>query len=406
MVVVGDASDGGAHPDPGDATDDPGGTDGAGTADGAGLPPVAAARRAAALEIVRQQGTVRVTDLARRLGASPVTVRRDLAVLADEGRVRRVHGGAVHIGDAPRDVTARRHDARRARPGTLGPRPTGAVGMLVPSLEYYWPGVVRGAEDEARQRGVRIFLRGSSYEVEDERPALVRLVGLPALRGLLAAPATASPHAEDTLAWLAQAPVPVVLVEREGAPGPSGAPMESVRTDHRLGAATGVQHLLDLGHRRVGLVRNRRSPTSPAVRAGWVRALGAAGLPAPEQVDLEVGDPYGRGTSAELDVVVEMFLRHGVTAALVHADADAIALVQRAEEHGVRVPTDLSVVAYDDEVAALAHPALTAVRPPRRTVGRTALELLARRLADPGRPVHRVLVTPTLQIRDSTTPPP
>jgi DNA-binding LacI/PurR family transcriptional regulator len=63
------------------------------------------------------------------------------------------------------------------------------------------------------------------------------------------------------------------------------------------------------------------------------------------------------------------------------------------------------VVAYDDEFAGLFTPALTAVAPPRAAIGRTAVELLLQRLADPARPVHRVTVSPSLNVRASTAPP-
>ncbi len=71
------------------------------------------------------------------------------------------------------------------------------------------------------------------------------------------------------------------------------------------------------------------------------------------------------------------------------ADAEAIALVQRCEDRHTAVPRDLSVVAYDDEVAGLFSPPLTAVRPPRRSIGRAAVHFVADRLADPDRPSHR-----------------
>jgi DNA-binding LacI/PurR family transcriptional regulator len=70
------------------------------------------------------------------------------------------------------------------------------------------------------------------------------------------------------------------------------------------------------------------------------------------------------------------------------------------------VPAELSIVAYDDEVASLFSPALSAVRPPRRSIGRAAVDLLTARLADPGRPTHRVVISPTLHVRQSSSAPP
>ena len=65
---------------------------------------------------------------------------------------------------------------------------------------------------------------------------------------------------------------------------------------------------------------------------------------------------------------------------------------------GISVPGDLSVIAYDDEVAELFTPALTAVSPPRAAVGAAAVDLVIR-------PVHRVTLNPTLKVRGSTAPP-
>jgi DNA-binding LacI/PurR family transcriptional regulator len=69
------------------------------------------------------------------------------------------------------------------------------------------------------------------------------------------------------------------------------------------------------------------------------------------------------------------------------------------------VPGDLSLVAYDDEIAGLFSPPLTAVRPPRRSIGRAAVRLVTDRLADPELPAHRVVISPSLRIRESSAPP-
>ncbi|POX52140.1 hypothetical protein C3489_18290 [Streptomyces sp. Ru71] len=91
-----------------------------------------------------------------------------------------------------------------------------------------------------------------------------------------------------------------------------------------------------------------------------------------------------------------------IDAALVHNDHDAIVLLQRLRARGVRVPDDCALVAYDDEVAALADVPLSAVAPPKRAVGVAAVDLIARRLAEPGRARHRVTILPELRVRGSS----
>jgi DNA-binding LacI/PurR family transcriptional regulator len=147
------------------------------------------------------------------------------------------------------------------------------------------------------------------------------------------------------------------------------------------------------------------SPTRPHVRRGWYEAVTECGLDVDKTVEALVPDAKSPECKAALDRVLDRALETGCTALLVHADAEAIALVQRCEERHLTVPGTLSVVAYDDEVAALFSPALTAVRPPRRSIGRAAVRLVADRLADRGRPTHRVVISPSLRIRDSSAPP-
>jgi DNA-binding LacI/PurR family transcriptional regulator len=277
--------------------------------------------------------------------------------------------------------------------------------MLVPSLAYYWPTVAQGAEEAARELDLRVVLRGSSYEVEDDRPQLTRLVDQ-GVGALIVAPRMDAPTTHRTIEWLASTRIPVVLLERTAVAGPHRAVLESVVTDHALGAAMAVRHLVLLGHRKIGVVLAEHSPTRPHVRRGWLEATAECGLAVETVVDAVVPDARSPDANAALDRTLDRCLATGTTALLVHADAEAIALVQRCEDRHLAVPGDVSIVAYDDEVAGLFSPALTAVRPPRRSLGRAAVRLVADRLSDPERPTHRVVVSPSLRVRDSTAPPP
>jgi len=357
-------------------------------------------RRAQLLDALQRQGAVRVSELTEVLGVTAITIRRDIAQLASEGLIQRVHGGATLIsqgGDTgeestPARVNAEQHSLR-------------SIGVFVPSLDYYWPEVLRGAEEEAKIHGLRIVLRGSSYESDDDRPQLARLIEQAGVDGLVIAPRMDAPNAAETMDWLTSTGIPVVLVERSATVGQHHAAMESVVSDHALGAALAVRHLASLGHRKVGLVISRRSPTSPHVRSGWMEAAAECGLSAETTVDAYVPSPRSPEWDAALDEILDRCVRTGTTALLVHADAEAMAIVQRCEARGVSVPSDLSVVAYDDEVAGLFSPALTAVRPPRQSIGRAAVQLLAARLSEPERPTHRVVISPSLRVRESSAPP-
>jgi len=348
--------------------------------------PLQVARRNRLLEALRRDGVLRISDLTNTLGAAAVTIRRDIADLAEAGLVRRVHGGVALLEE----------EVEEAAEETAGQR----IGMLVPSAEYYYPTVAEAAKVAARELGIEVVLRTSSYDAEDELPLLERLVEQGA-EALIVTPRMDAPTTQRTVDWLAGTGIPVVLLERTATAGPYLTVLESVVTDHALGAAMAVNHLTLLGHRRIGAVLAEHSPTTPHVRRGWLDALGGK----PGKVDALVPDAKSAESAKALDAVLDSVVATGTTALLVHADNEAMALVQRCEMRGLAVPGDLAVVAYDDQVAHLCTPALTAVRPPLEAIGQAAVRLIADRLADPERPAHRVVINPSLQIRQSTARP-
>ncbi|GAB3160702.1 substrate-binding domain-containing protein [Myceligenerans halotolerans] len=382
-----------------------------------------AERRARLVQRLQDDGWARVADLAAALGVTPVTVRRDIALLAEEGVLERVHGGARLVPgsgrpDAPdgADVVARaaapdgglarkpasspgsRPDAMWADPsGTATGTKTLTIGMVVPSLDYYYPEVIRGARVAAAGANVRIILRNGSYDAAEVRRQVAALAA--ATDGLLVSPPVDAPELTE---WLTTLGVPVVLVERRGQAGPFHEPLESAVTDHALGAAVGVRHLAAEGHSRIGLVTSRTSPTSRGVRAGWREAVAELGL-GDGCLDLDTVSHRDGGWHDDAERVLDACAESGTTALLVHSDPEAISLVERARDRGLRVPEDLAVIAYDDEVAGLADPPITGIRPPKAALGAAALDLLARRIADPARPVHRIQLGPQLIVRASSS---
>lgn len=337
---------------------------------------------------LRARGMLRVSELAELLGVAPVTLRRDIARLAADGTVRRLHGGAV-LNEPTAEASSQTGAPTR-------------IGMLVPSLDFYWPEVIRGAQDMAAERGVALVLRGTSYEGAEFRDHAAHLVAA-GVDALLMAPDVTTPAGLSLLAWLEDTGVPFVLMEREARRDETALPLESVTTDHLGGAGAAVRHLAGHGHTRVGFVWNPGSPHRNEIRRGWELAVQECGLD-PDAFTRGLRRP-GQGDKAPaVAQLVSDCVASGTTALLVHADREAIAIVQHCQQVGLSVPGDLSVVAYDDELAGLFSPALTAVRPPRISIGRAAMGLLVDRLRDPARPTHRVVITPKLNVRDSTGP--
>jgi DNA-binding LacI/PurR family transcriptional regulator len=335
---------------------------------------------------LRRAGSVRVADLARELGVSELTIRRDIAALAERNLVTRVHGGATLPGQGP--------GADLPRP-VPRPRTRFTIGIVVPSLDFYWPPIVAGARAAAAALGVTLQLRGSSYDPDEDRRQIGRLVEASQVQGLLLAPSLDA----EMIGWIGRLPVPAILVERQPHRW-TATPrqLEWVRSDHALGAEIAVHHLHQQGHRHIGLVLSHESPTSEHLLQGWRTAC----------ADLSIADGMVVALTArehwtEIRDVLAQCRRARITALIVHSDPDAMSIAQFCAEHGVAVPDDLALVSYDDEVAHLAEPALTAVRPPKHHVGRLAVELMVSRLLDGDRrPSQRVLVAPELVVRQSS----
>lgn len=107
-------------------------------------------RRQRLMDQLRLHGAVRVRDLAQDLSVSELTIRRDIAALAERGLLTRVHGGATLPSALEQEPVRRRRLAM----------PAFTIGMVVPSLDFYWPHIVSGVRNAAAAHGVNVRLRG------------------------------------------------------------------------------------------------------------------------------------------------------------------------------------------------------------------------------------------------------
>lgn len=351
-------------------------------------------RRRQILDEVRVQGAVRVNEVAQRLGVSPVTVRRDITALAHQGLVTRVHGGAVA-----------RRGQDRASPGPNQPPASWkrALGIVTPSMDYFWPSVVNGVQAAVNSYRGQLILRSSSYSLEDDRSQMQHLLETGRVEGLLVAPVPLMRASNDVLSWLDARPIPVVLMERTAPAGLFPGRLEWVATDQLYSAELAVRHLAAQGHRKIGLLTSLGTPHHASAREAWAGACRGLGLPT-DGICEDTPSFTTADREVLLDGIIERCLSSGTTAVIVHADREAIALLQRCQDLNLDVPGDLAIIAHDDEIASLSSPALTAIRPPKHQIGYEAAALLFRRLADPTMPLHRTLLCSELVVRATSGP--
>jgi len=204
---------------------------------------------------------------------------------------------------------------------------------------------------------------------------------------------------DDELAALVRDGFPIVI---QGSRADLDAP--SVDVDNRAGARGAVEHLLELGHRRIGCITNAPLHYTAAAERldGYSAALTSAGIEYDPGLVIEGGFDAASGHLA----MAELLGRARPTAVFVASDVVAIGAMRGLRKAGLRIPADVSVVGFDDiPIAAHVDPPLTTVRLPAGGLGETAGRLLVDRIAE--RPVPARTLLPTqLIVRESTAGPP
>ena len=349
-----------------------------------------ASRQEQILSMIRSRGSVRVSEVAQALDVAPITVRRDIALLAEQGLVEQIRGGAQRLSAGHRNTSL---------PENL------TIGIITPSLDFYWPAIINGANETADLHGVHLLLQGSTFAARDNLAQVQEMISNSNIDGLFLVPNVEDENAEELSAYLQEIDLPVVLVERTLKPhGSHTRAFESVNTAHRRGADMAVRYLAELGHQRIGLLTDKFIPSRLEIEAGWQAAMQDLGLrkPAP-RTDTTLLDDAAR--SQKIDDFIDECLDTHTTAMLVHSDEASLVVLERLHARKVEVPQEISVITYDDELATLSRPTLTAVAPPKHALGSYAIEVLVNRIARPDTPLAQVELEPTLIVRNSTAAP-
>ncbi|MFD6096044.1 GntR family transcriptional regulator [Nocardiopsis flavescens] len=336
-------------------------------------------------------------ELADSLSVSVNTLRRAVSRLVAEGVLLRRQGAGTFV-RAPEPPPGHGTAPGGTAAGTASGGTRRLIGVLVPSTTYYYPRVIDGIQRHLRGAGAGVMLASSKYDLGLERDELRAMLET-GVHGLLLVP---NLHLMDApqahVDALADLPVPHVLVERRPTDPAPDDPTTFVMTDHAGGVYRAIRHLSTLGHRRIGLMGRHLTGTGEMIARGFADAARLL------DVDLVEGAAvrHGEWTPDAIAEYVRFCARAGVSAVFCHGDRDAAALAVHARRHGLDVPGDLAVVAYDDEVAEVGDIPLTAVSPPKEEVGALAAQLLLRSLDRPGgEPTHRVLLQPRLVVRAS-----
>ncbi|MBZ9780860.1 LacI family transcriptional regulator [Pseudomonas sp. REP124] len=278
---------------------------------------------------------------------------------------------------------------------SLKAKTTATIGLLVPnSLNPYFAELARGIEDYCERNGYCVILCNSDDDPDKQRSYL-RVLLEKRIDGLIVASAGGDSGLAEGLAGVR---TPMVIVDR----GLEGVDADLVRIDHEYGAYLATRHLLELGHRDIATISGPAATSVAQMRlAGFCRALKDAGLkvPAERMVESDFTSTGGYNAAATL-------LEGKPPSAIFAAnDMIGIGVLRAAAERNIRVPTELSVIGFDDiQMSRYVYPALTTVGQSILQLGEMAAGVLLRRIATPALATEQRIVTPSIVMRESTAP--
>ncbi|MFI0818191.1 LacI family DNA-binding transcriptional regulator [Streptomyces sp. NPDC021098] len=329
---------------------------------------------------------VTITAIAQEAGVSVPTVSRVVNGRSDVSPETRA-----------RVEDLLRHHGYRRRQTAPGDR-AALVDLVFNDLDSPWAvEIIRGVEEIAHQDGVGTVVSAIHGRAGAARQWMKNLRAR-ASDGVILVTSVLEPvvHAE-----LRRLNVPIVVVDPAGSPA-LDAP--TIGATNWAGGMAATEHLLSLGHRRIGLIAGPpRLLCSRARLDGHRAALEAAGVPF-DQALVAQGDFYHESGFHGCDQL--MAAPTPPTAVFASSDQMALGAIEALRRRGLRVPEDVSVVGFDDlpEVRWSAPP-LTTVRQPLADMGKLAARTVLRQARGEEIDAPRVELATQLMVRASTAPP-
>jgi LacI family transcriptional regulator len=332
-----------------------------------------------------------IKDVASRCGVHPSTVSRALNPtmnhLVAPAVTKRIRAAAATLGYR-QNVTAA--GLRTGR--------SGLIGVLAPDIaDPGFPPILSAVTEALGAEGYATIVADVGADRARQQQLVERLIAR-GVDGLVLATVTLD---DPVVRHCLDASIPVVLLNRTD----SGRRLPAVVTDDAAGMRLAVDHLVALGHVRIGHIAGPQQVSTGALRrAGFKTAASRAGLPA-RNIRIETASAY---TREEGRLATQRLLdRKAAPTAIVAAnDLLALGVYDALATRGLRCPLDISVVGHNDmPYVDMLSPPLTTVRIAQRNMGKEAARLLLEEIAGPVELRERVVLAPQLVVRGSTAAP-
>ncbi|MEU4131345.1 LacI family DNA-binding transcriptional regulator [Streptomyces wuyuanensis] len=331
-----------------------------------------------------EMGRITLAQVAEKAGVSISTVSKVLNGRQDVAAPTRVKVERLL------ETHAYRRTARSSREAPL-------IEIVFHELDSIWAmELIRGVENVAKANQASVVLTESGTR---HSPAPDWVEGV-LQRRPIGVVLVFSALPQEVKQQLRSRSIPFVIIDPAGDPDPD---VPSVGSANWNGGLAATRHLIELGHRRIGIITGPEDMLCSLARLdGYRSAMSMAGLETGPGL-VRYGDFHVEGG---FDRAVEMLrLPEPPTAIFAGSDLQALGVLEAARVNGLRVPHDLSVVGYDDvPVARWSSPALTTVHQPLRQMAEEAAQMLLRLRTEEASATRLELAT-SLVVRNSTAAP-
>lgn len=334
---------------------------------------------------------VRLKDIAAQAGVSIMTVSKALREAPDVSPATRARLRALasQMGYVP-DTSAQ----------GLRTRATKLLGLIVPTVTNpVFARLVLAIEERAYELGYDLLYSHTLNLIQREETAIQHMLAR-RVEGLFIYPVHRLQPEARIYRELAARKLPVVLL---GHPAPFCSEFPSVACDDLAGSREAVEHLLQLGHKRIAFLAGPlAAPWARERLEGYRHALRDANIEPDDRLIFHAGSTIEDGAKAAAHYLAEV---RDCTA--VHASSDLVAIgcANKLLDEGIRIPQDLSVIGFGNVLTAqFFRVPLTTMRQPKNRLGQAAMDLMSKLLR--GLPAESVRLPATLSRRASTAPPP
>jgi LacI family transcriptional regulator len=324
-----------------------------------------------------------IADIAKRTGASITTVSRVLNSKAAKYRISEQTEKLILA--AAKDLKYRPNQIARS----LRLRKTQSIGLVIPDISNpFFASVTRSIQTVAHKLGYSLVVcdTDENFDLEVDH---INLLVAKGIDGLIVLPVG---QRFDHLSLLTNEGIPFVLVDRCF----EEIETNSVVVDNYHGAFEAVEHLIHAGHRRIAIIQGLHNTyTNKGRLRGYLDALRKHGIATDES--LIVGNSFRKETGYH-ETKALITRPEKPTAIFATSDLITLGVLEALEEVQLRIPDDLSLVAFDEiEFSPFLRCPLTMVAQPKESMGEHAAQLLIDNIKTKGRkPLKHIMLAPSL----------